>query len=69
MTGHRIVTADDLAVLRSHHKELLILQACHPRFFATHRYLAYAKLVRVEPATAQPTRRSGGRRSPPDRAD
>ena len=49
VTGHKIVTADDLAVLQSHHKELLVLQACHPRFFATHRYLAYAKLVRVEP--------------------
>jgi sortase A len=49
VTGHRIVPADDLSVLRSHHKEQLILQACHPRFFATHRYLAYAKLVRVEP--------------------
>ena len=49
VTGHKIVTADDLDVLRSHHKELLVLQACHPRFFATHRYLAYAKLVRVEP--------------------
>jgi sortase A len=49
VTGHKIVTADDLAVLKSHHKELLVLQACHPRFFATHRYLAYAKLVRVEP--------------------
>ncbi|HZO63069.1 MAG TPA: class E sortase [Gaiellaceae bacterium] len=49
VTGHEIVPADDLAVLRSHHKELLTLQACHPRFFATHRYLAFAKLVRVEP--------------------
>lgn len=49
VTGHKIVTADDIDVLKSHHRELLILQACHPRFFATHRYLAYAKLVRVEP--------------------
>jgi sortase A len=49
VTGHRIVDAHDLAVLRTHHHEQLILQACHPRFFATHRYLAYAKLVRVEP--------------------
>ena len=49
VTGHRIVPADDLAVLKTHHREQLILQACHPRFFATHRYLAYAKLVRVEP--------------------
>jgi sortase A len=54
VTGHEIVPADDLAVLRTHHKELLTLQACHPRFFATHRYLAYAKLVRVEPRNGKP---------------
>ena len=46
---HRIVPSDDLAVLRSHGHEVVILQACHPRFFATHRYLAYALPVRVEP--------------------
>jgi sortase A len=44
ITGHRIVPASDLAVLRSHGHEQLILQACHPRFSATHRYLAYARL-------------------------
>jgi sortase (surface protein transpeptidase) len=49
-----IVCAHDLAVLRSHHREQLVLQACHPRFFATHRYLAYARLVRVEPRDGQP---------------
>jgi sortase A len=54
ITGHRIVGAHDLAVLRSHHREQLVLQACHPRFFATHRYLAYARLVRVEPRDGQP---------------
>ena len=53
VTGHRIVPADDLSVLKTHHREQLILQACHPRFFATHRYLAYAKLVRVEPRNGQ----------------
>ena len=45
----RIVTADDLAVLRSHGRDVVVLQACHPRFFATHRYLAYGRLVRVDP--------------------
>jgi len=45
---HEIVPADDMAVLRSPHHELLRLQACHPRFFATHRYLVDAKLVQVE---------------------
>ena len=48
-TGHRIVKADDLSVLRSPRHEELELQACHPRFFATHRYIVYAHLVRVEP--------------------
>ena len=47
VTGHRVVVADDLSVLRTHHHEQLELQACHPRFFATHRYIAYAKLVSV----------------------
>jgi sortase A len=49
---HRIVAADDLAVLRSHGREVVELQACHPRFFASHRYLVYARLVRIEPRGA-----------------
>jgi sortase A len=49
MTKHRIVTASDLSVLRSPRHEVLELQACHPRFFATHRYIVYAKLASVTP--------------------
>ena len=48
-TSHYIVTADAVAMLRDHGAELLRLQACHPRFFATHRYLVDAKLVSVQP--------------------
>jgi sortase A len=48
-TRHIIVRADDLAVLRSPDHELLALQACHPRFFASHRYIVYARLVSVTP--------------------
>jgi sortase A len=48
-TGHMIVPATALWVLRSPKHELLRLQACHPRFFATHRYIVNARLVRVEP--------------------
>jgi sortase A len=48
ITGHRIVVADDFSVLKSRGYEQLALQACHPRFFATHRYIAYAKLVAVQ---------------------
>ena len=52
VTRHRIVVATDLSVLRSPRHELLELQACHPRFFASHRYIAYARLTRVEPRGA-----------------
>jgi sortase A len=44
---HEIVPATDIAMLRSPNHELLRLQACHPRFFATHRYIVDAKLVSV----------------------
>ena len=54
MTRHRIVKATDLSVLRSPRRELLELQACHPRFFASHRYIAYARLARVEPRGGKP---------------
>jgi sortase A len=47
VTGHRIVDQYEVSVLRSRGREELVLQACHPRFFASHRYLVYAKPVRV----------------------
>ena len=49
-------SADDLAVLRSHGREVVELQACHPRFFASHRYIVYARLVQIEPRGAPPIR-------------
>ena len=52
VTQHRIVKATDLSVLRSPKHEVVELQACHPRFFASHRYIAYARLTRVEPRGA-----------------
>jgi sortase A len=51
VTRHIIVPATDLAVLRPGHRELLALQACHPRFFATHRYIVYGRPIKVIPAT------------------
>jgi sortase A len=53
VTRHRIVRATDLSVLRSPRYELVELQACHPRFFASHRYIVYARLARVEPHGAK----------------
>jgi sortase A len=54
VTHHRIVKSTDLSVLRSPRHEIVELQACHPRFFASHRYIAYARLLRVEPRGAKP---------------
>ena len=54
VTHHRIVKATDLSVLRSPRHEVVELQACHPRFFASHRYIVYARLMRVEPRGATP---------------
>jgi sortase A len=48
VTGWTIVRADDVARLRSHGREVVTLQACHPRFFATQRYLVYGQPVSVE---------------------
>jgi sortase A len=48
-TRHYVVGSNDLAVLRSHGREILRLQACHPRFFATHRYIVDAALVAFTP--------------------
>ena len=50
VTGSRIVPADDLSVLRSKDFEQIALQACHPRFFASHRWITYARLTKVEPS-------------------
>jgi sortase A len=51
---HLIVGADDLAVLHSRGREIVELQACHPRFFATRRYLVYARLTEIDPRGAAP---------------
>jgi sortase A len=56
VTSSVIVPADDLARLTSHGRELLALQACHPRFFASHRYIVYAKPMRVLPRSGRPYR-------------
>ena len=41
--------ATDLSVLRSKRYEQIILQACHPRFFASHRWITYGRLTKVDP--------------------
>jgi sortase A len=44
-----VVAADDVRVLRNRGREVLRLQACHPRFFATERYIVDARLVAALP--------------------
>jgi sortase A len=47
VTEDRIVDQYELSVLESRGREELVLQACHPRFFASQRYLVYARPVQV----------------------
>jgi sortase A len=49
VTRHYVVAQNAVEVLRDRGKEVLRLQACHPRFFASHRYLVDARLVSVAP--------------------
>lgn len=51
ITGHRIVKANEMSVLRSRHREVVALQACHPRFFASHRIIAYARPAKANAGT------------------
>ena len=48
VTRNRIVEADDVWVLRGRDREEVALQACHPRFFASHRWITYGRLEKVE---------------------
>jgi LPXTG-site transpeptidase (sortase) family protein len=50
VTGSRVVKSDNLSVLRSRGYEQVALQACHPRFFASHRWITYGRLVATTPA-------------------
>jgi sortase A len=56
VTGHRVVPATRTSALRSKGYEQLALQACHPRFFASQRWIAYAKPRRVTLRGANPRR-------------
>jgi sortase A len=49
VVNHVIVPATDIGRLRSKGREVLALQACHPRFFASQRYIVYASPVELIP--------------------
>lgn len=46
--GHRIVENDDWRIIRPRPRETLVLSACHPLYSASHRWVVFATLVRVE---------------------
>ncbi len=54
VTGHVIVPADDVGRLQNRGREEIALQACHPRFFASQRYIVYARPLRIEPHSGRP---------------
>jgi len=54
VTRRRIVDDQDLSVLRPGTREEVALQACHPRFFATQRYIVWARPVEVRPRGGAP---------------
>ena len=56
VTRHRIVDDQDLSVLRSGNREEVALQACHPRFFATQRYIVWARPIEITPRGGPPFR-------------
>ena len=56
VTGHVVVPADDVGRLRNRGREEIALQACQPRFFATQRYIVYARPIRIEPLHGPPIR-------------
>ncbi len=54
VTGRKIVPADYVQALESRGREEVALQACWPRFFASHRIIVYAKPVKVTLPGEQP---------------
>jgi sortase A len=48
VTGRRIVPATYIQALESRGREEIALQACWPRFFASHRIIVYARPIHVE---------------------
>ncbi|MGI8921510.1 MAG: sortase [Solirubrobacteraceae bacterium] len=48
----RVVLPTDLAILRPQGYDRLVLSACHPLYSASHRIIAFAALVRIQPQGA-----------------
>ncbi len=51
---HEIVKSGDWRVIRDRGFDTLVLSACHPLYSASHRWIVYARLVRVDPVRGVP---------------
>ena len=54
VVNHEIVKSGDWRVIRDRGFDTLVLSACHPLYSASHRWIVYAKLVRVDPVRGVP---------------
>jgi sortase A len=51
---HRIVKSGDWSIIRDRGFDTLVLSACHPLYSASHRWIVFASLVRVDPVKGTP---------------
>jgi sortase A len=51
---HEVVKSGDWSIIRDRGFDALVLSACHPLYSASHRWVVYAALVRVDPVHGIP---------------
>jgi sortase A len=51
---HKIVKSGDWSIIRERGFDTLVLSACHPLYSASHRWVVFASLVRVDPVKGTP---------------
>jgi sortase A len=51
---HKIVKSGDWTIIRDRGFDTLVLSACHPLYSASHRWVVFAALVRVDPVKGIP---------------
>jgi sortase A len=52
--AHRVVKSGDWSIIRDRGFDTLVLSACHPLYSASHRWVVFAELVRVDPVHGTP---------------
>jgi sortase A len=52
--AHKVVKSGDWSIIRDRGFDTLVLSACHPLYSASHRWVVFAGLVRVDPVHGTP---------------